>query len=55
MDGGTTLVEGLNTGIGAWEQLSVTFIAAKKVYIVRLSNFTISTGIDRRAYFDDLI
>lgn len=52
-DGPDLIGEGFNAGAGAWEQLSVTFTAAKKVYVVRLINCTISNG-DTRAYFDDL-
>lgn len=44
----------LNTGTGAWEQLSVSFTAEKKVYTVRLANYAIPDG-DSRAYFDDLL
>ncbi len=39
-----------------WEKLEVTFTAQKKVYLVRLVNYTPAhgTGPDRRIYFDDL-
>jgi len=53
-DGPMLMGESFNIGAGAWEQLSVTFTALKKVYIVRLINFTLSDG-DTRAYFDDLV
>lgn len=53
-DGQEKQGEDLNAGAGAWEQLSVTFVALKKVYIVRLFNGTIQNG-DTRAYFDDLV
>ena len=53
-DGKTLMGEDVNTGVGAWEQLSVPFTALKKVYTVRLANFTLQDG-DTRAYFDDLV
>jgi hypothetical protein len=53
-DGNEKKGEDLNAGAGAWEQLSVTFTALKKVYVVRLFNGTVQDG-DTRAYFDDLV
>jgi hypothetical protein len=52
---GTKIAEDWNTTTGSWEQLSVTFTALKKVYIVRLVNFRAAIHIDARAYFDDLV
>jgi len=43
-----------SVGTEDWEQLSVTFVAEKKVYKVRLVNRVLPTG-DTRAYFDDLV
>jgi hypothetical protein len=53
LDGPTLMGETFNIGAGAWEQLSVTFTANKKVYIVRLINFDGDGEV--RTYFDDLI
>lgn len=54
-DGVELMGEDFNSGsLGAWEQLSVTFTAEKKVYTVRLINATLQDG-DTRAYFDDLV
>ncbi|MBE3109699.1 MAG: hypothetical protein IMZ46_04150 [Acidobacteria bacterium] len=53
-DGQEIQGEDWNSGAGAWEQLSITFTALKKVYTVRLINATIQDG-DTRAYFDDLV
>ncbi len=46
--------EAFNVGSGAWEQVSVTFMAIKFVYIARLINFGPANG-DMRCYFDDLV
>lgn len=43
-----------SSGVGAWEQLSVAFVALKKVYRVRLTNGVGPSG-DNRCYFDDLV
>jgi len=53
-DAATLKDEDFNAGVGAFEQLSVTFLAVKKVYTVRLSHFACPDG-DSRAYFDDLV
>jgi len=44
------------TGSGAWEQISASFTAESKIYVVRLINPVSSTDnvSDMRAYFDNL-
>jgi hypothetical protein len=55
-DGSTLMGEAFNTGSGAWEQLSVTFTALKKIYKVRLCNFNDKLNdVDKKCYFDDLV
>lgn len=54
VNGGDVLARGVSVGTGAWEQLSITFTAAKKVYRIRMINRVKGPG-DARAYFDDLV
>ena len=52
-DTGERIDSAYASGSGSWEQVSVSFTASKKLYIVRLVNHTPADG-DKRAYFDNL-
>jgi len=52
-DTGERIDSSYASGSGSWEQVSVSFTASKKLYIIRLVNNTKAAG-DKRAYFDKL-
>lgn len=45
-----------NVGTGAWEQLSITFVATEQIYIVRFLNRGARINkVDESCWFDDLV
>lgn len=50
---GTVMGEAASVGTGAWEQITLSFAATKKFYLLKLMNASPPNG-DVRVYFDNV-